>query len=312
MRDSRSLLLLLVSLLLVLVSFGLMWTWGFRVYVKNDEPKQTTQKLTIDSAAIANRIRDSIQNEYKITLKDLDVQLDSTIFQSDSLKNELDIKLQEFYRLRNEITTIINNRNANSDLKAAKQKLGELQNKVQDFKDKNNDVADANSKLKEVLVDLNNGKDKTGNSKTNIPDSKNTPELEVNTFSGFTASDIRITALVTDNEKETETNSAEKTDKLTVAFAVSNFNSQLTNAEIFVVLLQPNGRVLKNSAWDSGTFFTRNGKKVYSSKFNFSYTRGDAKRLFFSIKASNLEKGNYTLEVYSNGILIGRSVKTLS
>lgn len=312
MRDSRSLLLLLVSFLLVLVSFGLMWTWGFRFYVKNDEPKQETQKLAADSALLTNRIRDSIQNEYKITLKDLDIQLDSTLFQSDSLKNELDLKLQEFYRLRNEITSIINSRNSNNDLKAAKQKLGELQNKVQDFKEKNNDVADANSKLKEVLVDLTNSKGKTTHTKTNIPEVRNVPESEVNVVSAFTASDIIITALFTGSDKEAETNSADKTNKLTATFAVSNFNSQLTNGEIYVVLLQPNGKVLKNSGWDSGTFFTRDGKKVYSSKFNFSYSRGDVKRLSFSIQTSNLSKGTYSLEVYSNGVLIGRATKTLS
>lgn len=312
MRDSRSLLLLLVSFLLIVVSFSLMWTWGFRVYVKNAQQGQSPQQITLDSAAIANQLRDSILNEYKISLKDLDVQLDSTLYQSDSLKNELGMKLQDFYRLRNEITTIINNQNANKDLKAAKQKLGELQNKMLDFNDKNTEVAEANSKIQNAIVDLNNNKSKTTGAKINDTDNKSNSEPEAISFSAFTVSDIRMTAFAIDSDKETETNGAQKTDKITASFSVSNFNSPLTNAEIFVVLLQPNGKVLKNSGWDSGTFITRDGKKIYSSKFNFVYTRGEAKRLSFSIKTSDVEPGIYTLEIYANGVLIGRALKTLS
>src|SRR5258705_12639923 len=106
MRDTKSLLLLLVSLLLILVSFGLLWTWVYRFYNKNDVAKVDTRSV-MDSVAIANNMRDSLQNVYNTTLHELDVQLDSTLANTDSLKNELDIKLGEFYRLRNEITAIL-------------------------------------------------------------------------------------------------------------------------------------------------------------------------------------------------------------
>ncbi|HEX2684396.1 MAG TPA: hypothetical protein VHL77_10705, partial [Ferruginibacter sp.] len=154
MRDNRSLLLLLVSLLLVLVSFVLLWTWGYRFYNKNDVMTANNKTVILDSVAIANHVRDSLQAVYNSTLQDLDIQLDSTLANSDSLKNELEIKLGEFYRLRNEITTLLKNRNAGSDFKVAKQKIGELQNKVQDLRDKNADVETENKKLNVILTQL--------------------------------------------------------------------------------------------------------------------------------------------------------------
>ena len=306
MRDTKSLLLLLVSLMLVLVSFGLLWAWGYRFYNKNDEVKTEKQPVTFDSAAIANKVRDSLQKVYNITLQDLDSQLDITLTNADSLKNELDFKLGEFYRLRNEITTLLKNRNNGNDFKVAKQKIDELQAKVQDFKDKNRDVENENNKLSAILDQLDKAENKPNNV-TKQPETNNRPVAEkqkpvvekaVPVYPVFTASELRFSALVVGNDDEVETNNAAKASKLTGSFTVTNFNSQFTNAEMLVVVLQPNGTVLKTSGWESGTFNTPSGKKIYSYKLNFNYSRGEAKRLMFSLKAANLARGNYTMEVY--------------
>ena len=313
MRDSKSLLLLLVSLLLVLVSFGLLWTWGYRFYNKNDAAKVETRSVVLDSVAIANNIRDSLQNVYNTTLRELDIQLDSTLANTDSLKHELDIKLGEFYRLRSEITAILKNRSAGNDFKVAKQKIGELQNKVQDFRDKNAEVENENNKLNAILTQLDNSDNKNAaNPKQPVTNNKPPVEKPNPAYQVFTASDLKFSALSVNNDEETETTSAESTDKLSGSFTVMNFNGQLTNAEMLVVVLQPNGRVFKTSGWESGTFNTPEGKKVYSYKINFNYSKGEAKRLLFSLKAANLMKGNYTMEIYYNGSMIARTVKTLS
>ncbi len=313
MRDTKSLLLLLVSLLLVLVSFVLIWTWGYNFYTKTEVVQNNTANAVTDSATIANKISDSMQGVYASTLKNLDQQLDSTLTNSDSLTNQLDAKLAEFYRLRSEIATILQNRKTNNNFVAAKQKIEELQVKVVDLKQKNQIVDKENKKLLDVVNDM---------VRTDKPPVKNklsenmvpgmAPEKTNSAYSAFTASDMRLLALATEDAKETETNSAEKADKFTGAFTVTNFNSQLTNAEMMVVVVKPDGKVLKGSGWDSGTFNTTDGKKIYSYKFNFIYTRGEAKRLAFSLYSGNLNKGIYTMEVYHNGLMIGRIVKALS
>jgi len=310
MRDTKSLLLLLVSLLLVLVSFVLVWTWGYSYYSKSGAVNNPPQPAA-DSATIANKVRDSLQKVYDATLQSLDTELNSTLIHSDSLQNELEVKLAEFYRLRTEITAILKNRTVNNNFAVAKQKIGELQTKVDGLKEKNQVVDNENKKLNDVLNEISkNEKNADKNVNPGIIVKPVNPEKPGPAFSAFTASDIRLSAV--SNIDETETAFAEKTDKLTGTFTVMNFNSQLTNAEMMVVVIRPDGKVLKGSGWDSGIFNTPEGKKIFSYKFNFPYSRGEAKRLAFSLRGGNLTKGNYTMEVYHNGLMIGKVVKSLS
>jgi regulator of replication initiation timing len=306
MRDTKSLLLLLVSLLLVLVSFVLVWTWGYNYYTTNAGTKINTVQPAADSAAIANKVRDSLQKVYNETLQDLDLQLNSTLTHSDSLQDQLEVKLAEFYRLRNEIADILKNRATNNNFTVAKQKIGELQTKVEDLKDKNQVVDNENKRLNKVLSDISQSQ----NAKPATTIKTAVPEKPDPVYSAFIASDIKLSAVNT--EEETETPLAEKAGKLTGTFTVMNFNSQLTNAEMMVVIIKPDGKVLKGSGWDAGTFNTPEGKKIYSYKFSFAYTRGDAKRLSFSLKGGALDKGNYTMEIYNNGMMIGKVTKSLS
>jgi regulator of replication initiation timing len=314
MKDTKSLLLLLVSLLLVLVSFILILTWGYGFFAKNGLTKTNTIPLAIDSTSIANKIKDSLQTVYTATLNDLDTQLDATLTNSDSLKNVLDSKLAEFYRLRSEIAAILASKNANNNFMAARQKIGELQTKVEDLKEKNKTIDVENKKLDAVLKEF--GKKETGGEKNTRPgtleNNNNNREQPDAVISAFRAFDMRLSAVTGIGDIETETSVADKTDKLNGAFTVTNFNSQLSNAEMMVVVIGPDGKVLKGSGWDSGTFTTAEGKKIYSYKFNFTYTMGEAKRLAFSLRGNALGKGNYTMEVYHNGLMIGKVIKTLS
>ncbi len=314
MRDARSLILLLVSLLLVLVSFVLIWTWGYRFYNKNDEFKVAAKLVITDSNAMANRIRDSLQKVYNETLYKLDSQLDSTLLNSDSLKKQLDIKLAEFYRLSGEITAILNRRNNNyADIDMAKKKIGELQNKADDMRDKNQVVDSENKKLTEILDQVQKTEKgaekniKQGNAENNVAVEKSNPAYSV-----FTASEMKLSAITVNDEKESETFFADQTKKLVGAFTVTNNNSQLNSAEVIVVVQQPDGRVLKNSEWESGSFSTPEGKRLYSYKLNFNYSKGEPKRLYFSLKADTYQKGNYTMQVYYNGTMIGKVFKILS
>ncbi|MBL7700650.1 MAG: hypothetical protein JNM14_00250 [Ferruginibacter sp.] len=306
MRDTKSLLLLLVSLLLVLVSFVLIWTWGYSYYTTNSRAKTNAVQAAPDSAAIAGKVRDSLQKVYDATLQGLDLQLNSTLLHSDSLQTQLEVKLAEFYRLRNEIATILKSRSVNNNFTVVKQKIGELQAKADDLKEKNQVVDNENKRLNEVLSDISKP-EKNGRptvAKTNEP------ERPATVYSAFIASDIKLAAV--NSADETETPLAENAGKLTGTFTVMNFNSQLTNAEMMVVVTRPDGKVLKGSPWDAGTFNTPAGKKIYSYKFSFAYTRGEAKRLSFSLKGGSLTKGNYTMEVYHNGMMIGKVVRQLS
>ena len=100
MRDTKSLLLLLVSLLLVLVSFVLIWTWGYSYYTKTESAKNIVIQPAADSMAIANKVRDSLQKVYDETLQqernnayEIRNGIEAKYAERNENKNEIDVEL---------------------------------------------------------------------------------------------------------------------------------------------------------------------------------------------------------------------------
>src|SRR4030095_15419953 len=128
----------------------------------------------------------------------------------------------------------------------------------------------------------------------------------------FVASEIKFIPVTLKNSKEQETTEAKKINKFVISFNVQNNISENNYSEVIIVVTQPDGQVLQNSVWDAGSFEARNeGRKNYTMKMRFEYEKGDSKHLLFTLNAEEYQKGNYTLQIYHNGILIGKSTKTL-
>ncbi len=314
MKNARSILLLIVSSLLFLVSFVLLWTWGYRVYIKTPGDNTKTGIIRKDPATAPVTTRDSLQSIYTATINKLDTRLDSTWNNADSLKGQLDMKLGEFYRLRTEIAALLKDHGTDANLDVAKQKIDELQQKVKDLLNKNSDMENENKKLAAILEQLAaNKKDPATSTVQRVSYDNSVPAEKSNGEGGaLTVSELHLAAVMLENEKEQETTQAQQTQKLIGSFTVKNNGNQSNPAEVMVVVLQPDGQVLKNSAWESGSFNTNEGKKIYSYKMRLDYSKGEPKRLLFSLSTDKYQKGNYTMQVYYNGTLIGKLLKTLS
>jgi regulator of replication initiation timing len=313
MKNARSLLLLIVSFLLFVVSFVLLWTWGYRVYIKTPGDNSRAAQVKKDPDAVSGTgTRDSLQTVYTATINQLDSRLDATWNSTDSLKNQLDTKLGEFYRLRNEIALILKDHDTDANLGVARQKIELLQQKVKDLLNKNTDVENENKKLAAVLEQLNGNKKNPELTVQRVSYDNSTPAEKNNADPSLTVSELHLSAMMTENDKELETTQAQQTQKLVGSFTVKNNGNQFNAAELVVVVLQPDGQVIKNSAWESGTFNTSEGKKIYSYKMHFDNNHGEPKHLLFSLNADKYQKGNYTMQVYFNGTLVGKLLKTLS
>jgi len=329
MKDTKTILLLVVSVLLLLVSFALLWTWGYQ-FSSFTKDKSGTVYILKDSTEAANATRDSLRRVYASTVAGF-AKLDSAWNRADSLKTGLDIKLNEFYKLRDEITQLLKNPENQTDLESARIKINELQDRVEALRVRNIEVEQENKKLLAMINQIRQQSNNQpsgstvsgGNSNPLITPVSNRARATVPPQQAtaapaaepagnlFSSSDMRLSALMVDQGKEMETNEALQTDKFTGSFIVRNNAMPINSAEVYVVVIQPNGRVLQNSAWDAGSFVTKEGRKIFSCKLRFDYNKGEAKRLQFSLSGDRFEKGNYILQVYHQGTLIGRMVKTL-
>lgn len=337
MKDNKaSSLLLLVSLVLFLMSFVILCTWGYNAYYRPKHEKRTVT-LEKDTAAIArttrdiaNATRDSLRKIYDLTILNLSRHFDSSLRFSDSVAIPLSKKLDDFFKLKDEVDILLKSKNNDADLAVAKSKIEELQHKVEDLTGRNIEVEQENKRLAAMLKQLqltvqenrnnnsgsaqpaNNNKAipavavENANNRTTAAEKPATPE---NVFQVY---DLRLSAMMETDNKELETYQAIETDKFIGSFIVKSSTTINNFAEMVIVIQQPDGKVLQKSSWESGTFEAPEGRKVYSLKMRFDYSRGEPKKLLFTIPGDKFEKGNYSMLVYYNGKLVGKMNKTLS
>jgi hypothetical protein len=63
--------------------------------------------------------------------------------------------------------------------------------------------------------------------------------------------------------------------------------------------------------WESGSFETSQGKKIYSRKISLDGGSND-KPLNFSLNPDRILKGEYTMQIWYNGNMIGKMSKVFS
>lgn len=307
LKESRISFLLLFSLSLLLLAFIILFAWGFIYYRNAAETVKAQPTIVVkDSSAIAASIRDSLQKIYSNTWSQLNQQLDAANNNADSLQGNIDQKYQEFSQIRTEIARILESNKTPTQMDAARLKLMELQLRLDDWRRKYNDVAAENARLSALLKQLVSA---PSGDRTTIPaapvatavpagnrtagaDNNNLPAMQVQAW---------------------QLRAEEESDKVRLrgSLEVTN-NDNNPSVEMFVVILQPDGKLLKQSGWDSGSFETREGTKIYSCKLRFDCPKGENKSLNFSVPSSNFQKGMYSIQVYHKGVMVARGNKSLS
>jgi myosin heavy subunit len=290
-------------------------TWVYHLYDKSVNSKSRVESVTPerDTTAIARAVRDSLQRSYS-TISQLDLQLDSTRSTSDSLQQQLKIRVTEINRLKKEIGTVLQNPNSsNSELEVARQKMKELEDLVQSLRDEKNALQSEKERLLTQLDKM--GEDVSGlqQSIRKLDEENRNLNEKIKMASTFVASALHFAAFdVKGDDKENETNQARKADKFVTSFVLQNNFNEYLGAEVIIVITKPDGSVLQSSVWDSGSFDTKSeGKKNYTRKIRFDYAKGEQKTLIFTLDVENCQKGNYTLEIWHNGIKIGETLKHL-
>ncbi len=327
MKETRASILLIFSLILFVVSLVILTTWGYNRYYNAPiiitQPSPTLKNSSAPADGPAKATRDSLENIYSATINRLGSKIDTSIMYADSLRIPMNNQVAEYAKLRNEVVELLKEKNGTADLELAKEKIAALQIKVKDLLGKYDMVESENKRLLGLLkqVAATKSSQVAGNTSPVIPASYDTSPSEnssgrattpvVNTRF-FSAYDMHLTAYTVTDNKEIETAQAYQTDKFIGSFIVKNPNPTANSIEMVVVITRPDGRVIQKSTWESGTFELVDGsKQIYSMKLRFDYTKGEPKKLLFSVAADDFPSGTYTMHVYHNGALLGKTSKIL-
>ena len=288
------------SILLILLSAGLITTWVFFISEKT-KTENNKQPVVQNNLPDIKSIQDSLKLIYEGTLFQLGAQLDSVKTTADTLQGQLDARVQEINQLKSEIADLLKKVNpGKEDLSLAGQKTTRLQHLVSSLpnqKRKSNSAAATNQENETIQL--------TNESHTGFINEKKSVSPN------FTVSNLTVSNSSINTYENDESESNQSDNKLIVSFSVTNTAMDYPNAELFAIVTQPDGKVIQEP-WESASVETKSGLKKYTRKLKFEYRKGETKQVQFKINAAETEKGFYTLQVYHNGLLIGQSRKMLN
>lgn len=297
MRDSRTLLLILVSVCLI-------GTWVFYIYDKVKKATVVTPATAvIDTVARNKQLNDSLANVYRSSVQ----KMEQSKSGEDSLNLELQQKIREIDTLRNEINQMLNiNTLTRDDLEKASKKIQQLQRQITQLTQVQDPVSAPVQKAAETKERINPSTSGTSMVKE--------PSLPVSSAKStgnqvLQAEEVRLQAFEKGgNEKGKPTSSILQADYLTVSFTVRNRVTSFSGAQVYLVLRGPSGQVILDDEWLSGVFNSnQEGAIRFSRRLSFDYNKNETKTLASSVQLSRSEPGVYSVFLYHNGQRIGKA-----
>ncbi len=304
-KDNRKLIYgSLIALLLI--------TWGYMAYDKS-KSSQTVQQLQAQVSTSDNS-REALQNEFNNT----SAKLDSLTGTNIKMQGALAERNQEVQKLKNNIASILKNKNATAaELSQARTMIAELNGKVESLFAEVEKLKAENEQLTTSNTQLNTEKTQLTTEKTELQGTlQKTSEEKAHVedvASTLKASNINITPInIKSGGKEKETTVAKRVDVMRVSFDLDeNRIAPSGKKDLYVCVVGPDG----NPITMGDVVATReDGEKKYTSKVTVDYEQGKRSAISFDWKPENDAKytvGNYKIEIYQNGYKIGETTKSL-
>jgi len=285
---------------------GLLAVSGFLIYAKSDSSKTIQQQET--QIAEVSAEKSNVQNSFDASL----ARLDSMSTVNTGLESKLTEKNNEIAKVKTEIRSILNKKNATAaELSRAKMLIASLNSKISSLEQ---DVARLNQENQILTNDnvvLKQEKETLNQNLAATTVVKQELEKKVDVASTLNASNIVITPInIKNNGKEKVSTTAKRVDKFVVSFDVANRIVQPGKTDVFVVVIGPDGKAISTG---SETFTTREeGDKTFTAKVPVDLETAVKKNVEFAfVPGTNFLQGNYTIQIYQNGFLIGQGTREL-
>ncbi len=301
-RDSRN---LFIGLLIA----GLVILAGFFIY-DHSKSAENIQAQQTEVAKVTTE-KSNIQTSFDASL----ARLDSMQTANTELNGKLTASNAEIAKMKTEIRSILNKKNATaSELSKARNLIAQLNGKINDLESQIAALTQENDSLKQNVVVLTNEKQAISHTLDSTNVVKTVLEKKVDVASTLNADNITITPVkVKHNGKEVVKTTAKRVDKLLVSFDVNNRIIQPGTTDLYVVVIGPDGKPITTADSSGNTFVTREeGSKTFTAKLPVDLETAKTKNVEFAFApASHFQQGNYKIQIYQNGFLIGEKTREL-
>ena len=232
------------------------------------------------------------------------------------LTAQLEEKNVAIEKAKTEIRSILHKKNLTQyELSKAKVLIEGLNVKVAEMEQTIAQLTEDKRILNEQNVALTTDKINLTNELATTNTAKAALEQKVDIASTLNASNISITPLnVKKSGKEKKSVAAKKVDKMVVNFSLSNRIIQPGVTDLYVLVTGPDGKPVSSGNNFSGVFKTREeGDKFFTAKFPVELETAKTKNVSFSFvpETNDFVQGDYKIQIYQNGFLIGQATSTL-
>ncbi|HLF46698.1 MAG TPA: hypothetical protein VI548_09745 [Chitinophagaceae bacterium] len=276
--------------------------------------KNRSKKAIEDQQAQIALVTDE-KSEIRKSFDESLVRLDSLSEINTKLNMELSDKNKEIASAKSEIRSILNKRNVSvKELGRAKELIASLNEKIFSMEQDMARLTQENQTLSQEKVVLIQEKEKLNQDLIVTTEVKDNLTKKVEIASTLNASNITITPVnVKKNEKEKISSTAKRVDKLVISFDVNNRIAEQGMTDIYVLITGPDGQLISKEELGSGTFVTREeGEKLFTTKVALEIEPATKKLVEFSFKpGTDFIEGNYTIQIYQNGFMIGEGKREL-
>jgi len=295
------------NIVIGLLAVALLGSWAYFLMKINRSDKEILSKTEEGVHYMSQR--DSLESLYKFTLD----KYDSVTVANNDLSGKLTGKQSEISKLKGEIGSILRKKNASqAELSRAKTLIEELNAKITTLEAEVTRLTGENQVLTTEKAALIVEKDTLTANLNTTQAEKKVLEATVDVGSTFSASNIAITPIKEKGDKEKETTTAKRVDKLVVSFNVENRIAKSGPADMYVIVTAPDGKVISTETTGGGTFTTRqDGDQTFTNKITVPYEQGTRQNVSVPLYQDKFQIGDYKIQVYHNGFKIGEGVRTL-
>ncbi len=245
----------------------------------------------------------------------------------DSITRELSYKILEINKLGGEVASL---KKVKDELEADRKMLSSK--KITDFKafelkinnyqklldEKDQDIArlkrdfgalaNKNEELNSENEGLKNERKQLSDSISAVTARNRDLSEKVNMAAALRAETVNVYAISNrGRERDGGAYNARKIDKLRISFhLVDNPLTKLDDKDILMRILDPAGSVLSDMATGSGSFSYKGQELIYTAKKREHYTNTHQLVEIVYSRSQDYKPGKYQIELYSEGVLIGK------
>ncbi len=286
---------------LVVVTILLLGFCGYLIWQNLELQKQ------IETGQIAFTEVSSDRDQVKSELEDMLAQYEDMETNNNELNAELEAQKAQIEKLLKEA------KGKNWSIYKLRKETETLRTIMKGYVVQIDSLNQANGILKEentaVKSELTNEKTKSQNLTEQNEDLTDLVTIASHLkTSGLKSYGVRVKS----NNTGKETDRAKKTDKIRTEFTILKNKITVPGKKwIYVRVLTPDGKVLSEKTDDSNKFDFNGVRGLYSSKKQINYQNQQTNLTIDWKKTSDFPVGEYNIEVYADGVDIGKTKFTL-